>query len=197
MNLILDVDGTLIDSDDGDPIERPFLKDFFSFVFSHFNTVSVWTNATPEWFNKVYQLVLKKALPEGQSFYFIWTREQCVTEKVHLHPRPYTRKPLSIVFNSFPSTHTVDNTLIVDDSQETYVKNVACAVPISTYRWGQADDENIDDDKNENDDAKDTGENDNNDDDYSGDSGGDGDRELLRIIEHFKLKYFSEKQDTA
>ena len=135
MNLILDVDGTLIDNDDGDPVERPFLKEFLIFVFDHFHTVSIWTNATPIWFNMVLDRILNPFLPEGKSFHFIWTREHCIMERVHLHPRPYTRKPLTQVYTAFPTTHSPENTLIVDDSPETYIHNPLSAVPVATYRW--------------------------------------------------------------
>ena len=184
MNLILDVDGTLVDKVDEDPVERPFLKEFLSFVFSHFITISIWTNATPLWLQKVLNTVLAPALPEGKNFYFIWTREQCVTERVHLHPRPYTRKPLSQVYAAFPLTHSPENTLIIDDSPETYAHNPLNAVPIKTYHWGAAtcgsDDGSPRGDGEE--------ENEEEDEEEDGDQ---LDKELLRLIAFFKLTYFS------
>lgn len=177
MNLILDVDGTLIDKDDdGEVIERPHLKEFLSFVFSHFQTVSLWTSATPRWLNKVMTTVLDPAIPEGKSFYFIWTREMCVHEKIAFDLRPRIRKPLSLVFATFPLTHTAQNTIIVDDSPETYELNQSCAVPIAPYKWGHGIQHS--------------------DDDFTADSGpqetdsDDDDQELLRLIEHFKSTYF-------
>ena len=179
MNLILDVDGTLIDSDDGDIIARPYLAEFLIFVFKHFNTVSIWTNATPVWVNKVMDTVLVPLLPEGKNFYFVWTREKCVMERVVLHPRPYTRKPLSLVHEEYPTTHTSKNTVIVDDSPETYAHNLASAVSIETFRWSYMPrNSDIEEDT--------TFENCDNSSEEEV-----TDKELLRLIDDFQLAYFN------
>lgn len=135
MNLILDLDGTLIDcDDDGDAVPRPHLREFLAGVFSLFSTVSIWTNATPYWFNTVYQNVLIDFVPNGKQFLFVWTREKCVLQQEAFH-RPITRKPLSLVYESFATTHSPDNTIVVDDTPETYGLNPEAAIPISRFHW--------------------------------------------------------------
>ena len=50
--------------------------------------------------------------------------------------RPTIRKPLSKVFTSFLTKYSQENTLIVDDTPETYALNPANAIPIPQFVWG-------------------------------------------------------------
>jgi hypothetical protein len=130
MNLILDMDGTLIDGFYNDYNEviikkRPFLKLFFKFVFNNFDNVSIWTNANFEWFNIIYENELKYLIPEGKSFDFVKTRETSIT---------YPLKDLEIIYIDSPQ-YNENNTFIIDDCPETYQKNISNSIPIEIYNY--------------------------------------------------------------
>jgi hypothetical protein len=142
MNLILDIDGTLIDRDEDGPIIRPHLGIFLTYAFENFERVSIWTNATPAWYERVKSEIFDEVMPEGKKFDFVWTRENCFLEMTKMGPDgrfyfPITRKPLAHVYAAFHPAYTASNTYIVDDTCETYAFNLLNAVPIDTYNWGE------------------------------------------------------------
>ncbi len=131
MNLILDLDGTLITDIYNPfmnvriPYSRPYLKEFLSYVFSKFQNVGIWTNANNEWYYCVYNQILSKYLPEGKQFSFVYVRRnEC------LEPRP---KPLTRIYEMYPNIYNNKNTYIIDDSPFTYMYNVENAIHINTY----------------------------------------------------------------
>uniref|UniRef100_A0A6C0EPC9 FCP1 homology domain-containing protein n=1 Tax=viral metagenome TaxID=1070528 RepID=A0A6C0EPC9_9ZZZZ len=136
MNLILDMDGTLIDhyyctrKCDIIIIPRPYLSDFLTFVFDNFNRVSIWTNADEDWYKKVYEKVLKHYIPKNKSFHFIKTRTYNST----------IIKPLTFIYNIYPEYNS-SNTIIIDDNPNTYVNNTDNAIPIPTFLYLIHDDE--------------------------------------------------------
>ena len=175
MNLILDLDGTLVDRDEDGAIARPHLNEFLAYVFEKFDKVSIWTNANADWFEQINKEVLAAALPPGKSFDFVWSRDQCVLEDVMTTSNPpfcfpVTRKPLSKVWKEFPETYNKKNTFIVDNTPETYDHNMENAVPVKSFTW----DESV---------ATDTGSN----------AGDEADSELLRLITYFEQTIFAEK----
>jgi len=132
-NIILDMDGTLLDADvystnfrKQKPIARPHLKKFLEYVFETFENVSIWTNATESWYNQCYEEVLKHHLPEGKTFHFVRHRE-------HNMGRVWIHKKLTDIYELYPEIYNIYNTLIVDDNCETYALNAENAVPINPF----------------------------------------------------------------
>ena len=139
MNIILDVDGTLVDGDGYNVWSRPFLKEFIEFCFATFITVSIWTAASEDWYQLVYQSTLKALLPPNKSFLFVFTGNRCVSEtdwdaieSGEFYPRTISVKPLSKVWRKFKQLNR-HNTLILDNTCTTYSRNFGNAIPIETF----------------------------------------------------------------
>lgn len=134
--IILDIDGTLIDGDEKGIYPRPFLKDFFHYVFSNFEKVCIWTAATKEWFDLVNRNYFSKLMPPNTQFYFVWTREKCsIYKNKFLHSafsHPVLIKELQKVWQTYPEMNA-SNTLILDDTESTYIKNYYNAIPITRF----------------------------------------------------------------
>lgn len=136
-NIILDMDGTLLDSIppfcEGnptlyeEPVARQCLDDFMKFVFETFERVSIWTAGSKEWYEKCYEKILKHYIPEGKTFYFVKTRDHYQFLK--------TIKPLEMIYAEYPEHYNSSNTLIVDDNPITYSKNKENAIPIKSFYY--------------------------------------------------------------
>lgn len=128
-NIILDIDGTLVDEDLN---LRPGVQDFIDFVFTEFSTVSIWSAADPE---RVEAVVQSLKLPDGKSFRFIWTSRETHRSISVRHGEFMCRptKNLKRIYKAFPTEFTMHNTLIVDDTPHTYRYNVGNSVPILTW----------------------------------------------------------------
>ena len=129
MNLILDMDGTLIDGFYGERGEvvvqpRPYLREFIAFVFDRFENVSIWTHGDDRWFTTVYTECLQHMLPKHKQFYFVKTRGYAGVG--------VGAKWLDRIYADHPDHHEY-NTFIVDDTPATYWQNIANSVPIKTY----------------------------------------------------------------
>ncbi len=145
-HIILDLDGTLICGDGISVVlkPRPYLSEFLDYVFRKFDTVSIWTAATPEWFNHVYMTVLSRLLPPGRGFRFVWTRNKCRETKIRkmvghnlLEYLTYI-KPLEEVYGVYLDMNC-SNTYIVDDTPDTYKLNFMNAIPILSYTGSISD----------------------------------------------------------
>lgn len=135
-NIILDMDGTLGDNIPSNlvenpnrysktiPIPRPGLRKFFRFVFAHYENVSIWTAALPQWYNQFKEEVLLPNMPPGAEFHFERTRVPGETYIV--------LKPLSEIYAKYPEYNST-NTTIVDDNIETFKDNVENAVQIPSF----------------------------------------------------------------
>jgi hypothetical protein len=136
-NIILDMDGTLGDNIPSTfqenperfckaiPIPRPGLKSFFAFVFAHYERVSIWTAASPDWYALFKERVLRPNMPPGAEFHFEQTRNLDI---------PYVPlKPLSEIYAKYPEEYNESNTTIVDDNVETFRENRANAVHIPPF----------------------------------------------------------------
>ncbi len=124
-NIILDMDKTLIEGYFSLKYqkmfveERPYLAQFFTFIFQHFEHVSIWTNANREWYNYVYDNILYKYIPRGKDFDFVFTFDDGLVGKDNNGP-----KDLSIVFDVYENLgYNKDNTILIDDSEVHYNKN--------------------------------------------------------------------------
>lgn len=138
-NLILDMDGTLLDNipphfkenpnpGTSTPLARPHLRVFLEFAFANFERVSIWTAAQKSWYKRCYENVLKPCMPAGKSFDFVKTRG------------PYEQyimlKPLAAIYDKYPA-YNKSNTIIVDDNPYTYVDNMDNAVAIKPFFYDQ------------------------------------------------------------
>lgn len=150
IHIILDIDGTLINYLDSPNISksvsRPHLKTFLSWCFDNCGSVSIWTAASKIWYDKIYDKHLKPILDELKcSFLFVYTDTKCSTkydsDPETDHPESIILKPLKKIFKQSKLPHNVYNTLIVDDTCETYTKNYGNAIPIKTYTGNDLDNE--------------------------------------------------------
>lgn len=129
MNIILDMDGTLID-DNGLYQSRPHLQKFLLYCFNNFDTVSIWTSASREWYDEIYEKIFKHIL-KGNRFDFVFTRKRCTLDRnsfvyvKNLH-KLWRSKVLYKDFNKH-------NTLIVDNTPFKYFRNYGNGIPIPTY----------------------------------------------------------------
>lgn len=161
LHIILDIDGTLISEvphdifHSGEEYEiddlvkpRPYLKEFLHACFSHAHKVSIWTAANNLWFKYVYRTHIKPVITELKvELDFIYCGDKCSTV---FDPDPETEFPqiikikkLSKIWKKKYSTYTKHNTIIIDDSPNTYIKNYGNAVPIKTYTIYHKNDEEL------------------------------------------------------
>lgn len=131
MNLILDMDGTLIDGfydDNNNHVvkPRPHLKDFFEFIFAYFENISIWTHGDESWYKIVYDECLKYMLPINKNFHFVKTREY--------GNESYPYKKLSKIYKEYDDYNEF-NTFIIDDFSKTYELNIENSIPIKNYTY--------------------------------------------------------------
>ena len=136
--IIFDMDGTLIDNippklrgfpENPDnykntPIARPGMHETLAYAFANYKHVSIWTAGTPLWFNQVYEAFFKPALPPGKDFHFVKTRAP--GEKY------IPLKPLTTIYAQYPD-YTPSNTVIVDDTVQTFRENPENAEQIPSF----------------------------------------------------------------
>ncbi len=91
-------------------IRRPFYKEFLDCVFQKFNNVGVWTASTPEYANRVIDLLFTKE--QKQKLCFLFTRENCqfVNDKYIKLSSYIFNNPVLIKKGFLP-----DNTLLIDN----------------------------------------------------------------------------------
>lgn len=127
MNIIFDIDGTLIDAD-GRLMPRPHLEELFDYVFQTAHTVSIWTAAGREWYDLVHK---------GYKFRLVFTGERCVIKWRDPFGMDIRQaiKPLRKIWHCKTkyTEFTKHNTIIIDDTPHTYVRNYGNAVPIRSY----------------------------------------------------------------
>ena len=154
--LVLDVDGTLIygspdpsadGSDDfavvaeGQTIwikRRPGLNDFLKFCKENYD-LAVWSSGTKEYIEKILAVI---GLEVADLKYF-FTRKDCVLKFLktqapdECEDRAMIIKPLNIIWKH--GHYASHDTMILDDTPETYQENKEHAIPIYSYR-GEDDD---------------------------------------------------------
>ena len=141
MHIVLDVDGTLIS--EGKTKEevkaRPHLGEFLDFCFAAFESVSIWTAASREYFDEVHSPFLRE-----YKFQHIFTGEKCTrTYQSSLYwsvqPQCLVKKSLRKFWKLKDQGYNQDNTIIIDDTPETYRNNYGNGIPIDSY-YGNTDD---------------------------------------------------------
>ena len=134
--IVLDMDGTLTGSNKNTPAARPHMREFLTFCFSHFKHVSIWTAASEEWFDIVYNKIFKSVLIKlKKQFSFIYTREKC-RNPVKLY------KPLSNIWKRTTKPfkdYNPGNTIIIDDNSEACIFNKKSSIIIPCYKIGDRD----------------------------------------------------------
>lgn len=155
MNIVLDMDQTLIDGTLGNEhtkpklIARPHLDLFLEWCFDTFKNVSIWTAANEVWFEHVNEKIFKPILEElseknsptnPYNFGFIFTSKKCSNawrfSEWHGHPFRFTEKRLRKIhrLKSFKfKDYTLSNTLIVDDTKSTFACNYGNGIHISPF----------------------------------------------------------------
>lgn len=151
LHIVLDLDSTLIYSlpyKVGDPLNgddiidlddsmlrikiRPFAIEFLQYCFTHFKSVSIWSAGEYEYVHAIAKLLLRK-LGNRYSFRFIYTRDDCIYDR-----DGYIVKPLEIIWDRYRDMN-IDNTMILDDTKETFRYNRDNAVHAKAYRGGKND----------------------------------------------------------
>ena len=162
MNIVLDMDNTLIASDSTNIYPRPFLVPFLKFCFENFRTVSIWTAAEESWFNIVNKFVfqpiltqLSQQLHKQCKFYFVLTRpsvkfvytshtsklgqqnlgQQNLGQQNVGQQNVVMIKDLNDIWRK-PLTYpgfTMGNTVIIDDIPETFSNNKCNGIWITPF----------------------------------------------------------------
>ena len=140
-HLILDLDGTLVHSDEKSTQFRPYLKEFFDYCFANFAHVSLWSASEPAWVYPIIdQFKDKLSIPD---FHFVWAGYKVTYRPISMgrfrnDGHEYLAKKIKKVCKAFPE-YTRENTLILDDTPETYRYNYGNAIGINSWT-GDPDD---------------------------------------------------------
>ncbi len=146
MLLILDMDGTLIDG----MTPRPYLEEFFIFIFENFKYVGIWTAAEKSWYEDIYIYIFKPILDKiNQKFIFVKTRNNCKHKRINQYKDNgfnYSSsldttyiKPLRNIFKQKKLNFNKHNTLIIDDTPITYIENYGNGIPIPEFKKEKED----------------------------------------------------------
>lgn len=118
---------------------RPWLKEFLSFCFTRFDSVSIWTAANRAWFEFVDANIFQPLIYEincehGRRYQWrlALTQEHC-----YFHTSGndlYTFKPLFKIWNELPfDSFRPENTVAIDDSPCTFTYNPENGIPIRRF----------------------------------------------------------------
>lgn len=137
--LLLDLDNTLISKVNKEKYDfiishqnktlnyirkRPYLDEFFDFIFLHFN-VGIWSAGNIEYINIIIDNIFTKY---KDKIKFIYTNENCIAfNNVIFY------KPLNIIFKD------ISNIIILDDNYHTFKYNVYNAINISSWYGDMTD----------------------------------------------------------
>jgi TFIIF-interacting CTD phosphatase-like protein len=129
MNVVLDIDGTLI----GEHGSRPFMNELLDYCFKYFNTVSLWSAS-----NKPYIEIVYKKYFSGRKFYLIFDVSRCV--KRIKDDKYIMIKPLKKLAKGFYKMN-LDDTIIIDDNKISFCRNYGNAIYVPTYKDDDEKDE--------------------------------------------------------
>lgn len=103
-------------------VMRPFLEEFIDFAFKYFRYVAVWSAGEDLYVKKICNIIFRHRKP-----YLIYSREKCM--------RDTYAKPLSLLMNDriLSSIFTMENTIIVDDKQQSIMHNTENGILIPVY----------------------------------------------------------------
>ena len=92
-------------------LERPFLRPFLKWLFSHFN-VSVWSAGTPDYVDYIVKHIITPP-GSGRKLDKVFTSNDC-DRSVHDFGG-VSLKRLDMLFKTYPKLYSKNNTIIVDD----------------------------------------------------------------------------------
>lgn len=157
LNLVLDMDSTLISNLGVNISPRPHLQPFLTFCFRNFKSVSIWTAADASWFSAVNHVLLQPIMKRISAnigkechFRFVFVRPQgtikyVIRPEFNFTPQPIFIKELRKLWESpvkFPE-FTPHNTLIVDDTPETFSQNYRNAIQIPPFAYNNTQDHDL------------------------------------------------------
>ena len=126
IHIILDLDDTLIGYVRGNLCARPHLGTFLKFCFAHFDSVSIWTAASREWWCMNYGNHIAQHMGNN-LFARVYTDIQCEITRTRrgngLDPA-FVTKPLSKLWDDPDNDLNEKNTIIIDDKAPTAMYNM-------------------------------------------------------------------------
>jgi hypothetical protein len=142
LHIILDLDDTLIGNVKGDTRARPHLGPFLKFCFAHFDSVSIWTAATREWWGMNYGYHIAHHMGDN-TFARVYTSKHCeiMRAKVGSSDPAFAVKPLSKLWDDPNNDLNEKNTIIVDDNALTAVYNTRNLIHVREF--SQSDDKEL------------------------------------------------------
>jgi len=144
--IVLDIDGTLIDSltdvdiekglsgrlqptyitSEGDAIfARPHLQSFLDFCFDHFLGVGIWTAASRDW----AEVVVAHVLGNHRPWAFVWSSERLLTGPGSVKPLRKLWKSASRRLQGFQR----HSTIIIEDTPKNCVHNYGNSVFVDSF----------------------------------------------------------------
>lgn len=163
MNLILDIDSTLIDSiyvlpefkyqyPDPDFIsdkylyvyKRPYLYEFLEFCFNKFNSVSIWTAGNEMWLNFFLDNILSEKMKNKIKYKLC--DKHCKQRKIDINGAFFLQhyKNLKKIWKyKSKNPFTAENTIIIDDSPTTFSNNYFNALLIKKFHYCNKEDDSL------------------------------------------------------
>lgn len=127
LNIVLDLDDTLVSNIEGILQPRPYLNLFLKWCFDKFETVSVWTAGTEEWWKICHGNFMKDF-----SFHKVYTRDYCevLVTRISDEDPIVLYKPLRKIFDE---SMYKENTIIIDDEQLNAIEDINNHLMISKF----------------------------------------------------------------
>ena len=112
---------------------RPHLDQFLNEADDNYDLM-LWSASESEYVHKI----VDKILPPHLSFVYIYTADRCTTKWSQFsdYPHPYVIKDLKKVWRR-KNHYTKKNTLVLDDTPKTYMRNYGNVIPIDGYYGGE------------------------------------------------------------
>ena len=92
-------------------LERPFLRLFLKWLFTHFN-VSVWSAGTPDYVDYIVKHIITPP-GSGRKLHKVFTSNDC--DKSVNDFGGVSLKRLDMLYKTYPKLYSKNNTIIVDD----------------------------------------------------------------------------------
>ena len=147
--VVLDIDGTLIDSDKYEYIAypRPYLFEFLEFCFLNFKNVSIWTAGSLVWVKDVYFQILRNIIRSinnkhnlHKTFSYIFSNAFCIFDYDNYR---YT-KPLDNIINHFNGIYNRNNIIMIDDTRQIFTNyDLKNLIIIPSYQFKEQQIDNI------------------------------------------------------
>lgn len=110
---------------------RPYAKEFLEWAREFFSDIYVWTAANEEYAQEIKKILFPDWQPKA-----LWSRDLCVIDK--LEGRDIYTKPLKKMANQLGSD--LSSMIIIDDNEDTMIKNKENGILIPKYNGGNTDD---------------------------------------------------------